>query len=570
MERTEDRIKQWQRAPFDEETIAQVKGLSDEERTEAFYKDLEFGTGGLRGLMGVGPNRINKYTVGRATQGFSNYLKKAHPGRQVKVAIGYDSRNNSKSLAKVVADVFSANGIKVYLFAELRPTPLLSFAIRELGCAGGVMLTASHNPKEYNGYKAYGSDGGQLVAPVDRQVMDQVQALQDMEAVNFEGDPSLIEDIGGEMDESYFRKILAYRFRPEVIEREKDLCIVYSALHGTGITMVPQALAKWGFRNVKLQKEQSAVSGDFPTVVYPNPEEADALELAVKDGGQAGADLIMATDPDCDRVGVVVRSAAGEFVPLNGNQIGSLIVDYVIGTRKEKGTLPGNGFAVKTIVTTPLIGKIADAYGVPCPEVLTGFKYIGEKMTLLEGKQEFLVGGEESYGYLIGDLVRDKDAVISCTVIAEIAAWYKSKGKTLLDALEALYSKFGVYQEKLISLTKQGKAGSEEIAAMMRSLRQNPPAELGGVKIVAVKDYENSIEKELATGETSSLDLPRSNVLQFISEKGDIISARPSGTEPKIKFYCSVRGEYTEGRLKEINDVLTGRIDRMMKDLLSN
>ena len=556
----EEKVNQWMGDSYDSETNAFVKKLVDENRRddliEAFYKDLEFGTGGLRGIMGVGSNRINKYTLGKATQGLSNYLKKVYPNEQLKVAISYDNRNDSDTLAKLVADVFSANDILVYFFAEMRPTPALSFAIRELGCHSGVMLTASHNPKEYNGYKAYWKDGGQLVAPHDTNVIDEVNAIENNQQIKFTPIEKNIELIGSEMDDLYLKMIKKLSIRPEVVEKQHALKVVFSPIHGTGITLVPPAFAVWGFTNLMLVESQAKPDGNFPTVVYPNPEEEEAMSLGVAEGRKQSADLIMATDPDADRVGVAVRNNKGEYQLLNGNQIGCLLVDYVLSSKNEQGVLRDNDYIVKTIVTTSLIEKIADNYEVTCYDVLTGFKFIGELMTQKEGKETFLVG-EESYGYLIGDLVRDKDAVISSVFIAEMTAYHKEQGKSAFDALLDLYLKYGYYKEKLIALTKEGKSGAEEISSMMIKLRENPPKTLGGIEVAEVKDYAKGVA-----------GLPKSNVLQFITVEGDVISARPSGTEPKIKFYCSVKGQLnSKDEFEKLSQELDAKLDRIMADL---
>lgn len=569
---TQARAEVWLRAPYDEATIAAVKEMFDTkqytELTDGFYRDLEFGTGGLRGIMGVGTNRMNKYTIGRATQGLSNYLLKTYPGEEIKVAISYDSRNNSQSFARLVADVFSANGIYVYLFAELRPTPHLSFAVRHLGCRAGVMLTASHNPKEYNGYKAYWNDGGQLVPPHDKNVIKEVYAIGNPDEINFIPNEANIHLLGKEMDDAYLDAIAALTIRPETVGRQKDLKIVYSPIHGTGVTLVPPALQRWGFANVQVVEAQAKPDGNFPTVVYPNPEEEEAMSLAVKTGERIGADVIFATDPDADRVGAAVKNKGGDYQLLNGNQIGSLLVNYVLSAKKELGDLRHDDYVVKTIVTTQLIADIANQYGVTCYDTLTGFKYIGELITQKDGDGRFLVGGEESYGYLVGELVRDKDAVVSAVFIAEMAAYYKDQGKSLFDALIDLYVQHGYYKEKLVSLTKTGKAGAEEIKAMMERLRSNPPQTLGGIDVADIKDYERSESYNLKTGERSVINLPKSDVLQFITVDGDVISARPSGTEPKIKFYCSVKQPLANAAdFERVGLELEDRVDRIMKDI---
>lgn len=562
----------WLKAPYDDDTINAVKQLFETEQytelTDSFYKDLEFGTGGLRGIMGVGTNRMNKYTIGRATQGLSNYLRKTYPGEPVKVAISYDSRNNSQAFARLVAGVFSANGIHVYLFAELRPTPHLSFAVRHLGCQAGVMLTASHNPKEYNGYKAYWNDGGQLVPPHDKNVIKEVYAIQGPDEIKFGPVEENITVVGKELDDAYLEAISALVIRPDVVARQQDLKIVFSPIHGTGVTLVPPALERWGFTNVHVVEEQATPDGNFPTVVYPNPEEEDAMSLAVQAGQRIGADVVCGTDPDADRVGAAARNTHGEYQLLNGNQIGSLLVDYVLSSKKEQGDLRPDDYVVKTIVTTNLIAAIAKGYGVTYYDTLTGFKYIGELITGKNGNGRFLVGGEESYGYLVGELVRDKDAVVSAVFLAEMTAYYKEQGKTLFDALVDLYVKHGYYKEKLISLTKKGKAGAEEIKAMMGRLRSNPPQRLGGIDVAEIKDYAASESYNLKTGSRKVINLPKSDVLQFITVDGDVISARPSGTEPKIKFYCSVKQPLADrADFDRVSRELEDRVDRIMKDI---
>ncbi|WP_051293120.1 phospho-sugar mutase [Olivibacter sitiensis] len=566
------RIDQWLSGNYDEETKKTIRELlnagSYDELTDSFYKDLEFGTGGLRGIMGVGTNRMNKYTVGLATQGFANYLKK-QGYNTIKVAISYDSRNNSKEFAQTVADIFSSNDIEVYLFSSLRPTPLLSYAVRKLHCQAGVMLTASHNPKEYNGYKAYWNDGGQLVPPHDEAVIHEVNQVS-IEDLDFGGKQENIHLLKEELDDQYIEEALKLKLNAKAVEEASDLKIVYSPIHGTGITLVPKALKAWGFKDVLLVDEQAEPNGNFPTVVYPNPEEKEAMSMALNKGQALSADLVLATDPDADRVGVGCKNIAGEWQLLNGNQIGSLLVDYVLSSKHASGNLKDNDYVCKTIVTTELIAQIAKAYGVPVYDVLTGFKYIGQLITQREGKQEFLVGGEESYGFLVGEMVRDKDAVISCVFIAEMAAFYKTKGKTLFEALLELYVKYGFYKEKLISVTKKGKAGAEEIKAMMERLRLDMPRSLGGYEVAHVRDYANSIETDMESLESRTIDLPKSDVLQFITKDGSVISARPSGTEPKIKFYCSAKMPLKDiDSYDEVNGKLDDKIDAMMKDILS-
>jgi len=566
------KVNTWLQGSYDADVKQQIQKLLDDkaytELTDSFYKDLEFGTGGLRGIMGPGSNRVNKYTIGTATQGLANYLKKTYPGEKIKVAIAHDSRNNADLLASTTAEVFSANGIHVYYFEALRPTPELSFAVRHLGCKSGVMLTASHNPKEYNGYKAYGDDGGQLVAPHDKAVMDEVAAIKSIDEVKFNRVEENIETIGKDIDDLYLAEIVKLSVSPEAIKRQKDLKIVYSPIHGTGITLTPKALQLFGFENVILVDEQTTPDGNFPTVVYPNPEEKEALTLALKKARETDADLVLATDPDADRVGIAVKNDQNEFILLNGNQTGSLLINYLLTAWQDKGKLTGKEYIVKTIVTSNLIEAIAKAKNVTYYNTLTGFKYIGELMTKLQGKETFIGGGEESYGYLIGELVRDKDAIVSSAFIAEMTAFYKDQGSSLFEALIDTYIQYGFYKEKLISITKKGKTGAEEIVAMMDKFRNNPPATLGGSKVITLKDYEKGIETDLNSNTTKALELPKSDVLQFITEDGSIISARPSGTEPKIKFYCSVNGKLaSKAAYHETDQQLEAKIDTIMKDL---
>lgn len=572
---TQARIDSWLSSEYDKDTVAQVQKLVDnKEETElldSFYKDLEFGTGGLRGIMGVGSNRMNKYTIGKATQGLANYLKKQFPNQLIKVAVSYDSRNNSQSFGHLVADVFSANGIHVFLFKELRPTPVLSFAVRHFDCQSGVMLTASHNPKEYNGYKAYWNDGGQLVAPHDKNVITEVNAIQSVDEIKFERIEANITLVGEELDEIYIQANKRLSIHPEAVEAQKDLKIVFSPIHGTGITVVPKMLEAWGFTHVSVVKEQAKPDGNFPTVVYPNPEEEDAMSMAMKFGQELEADVIMATDPDADRVGVAIPNDKGEYQLINGNQIGSLLAYYVLSSKKDKGELKENDYIVKTIVTTNLIADIGDDLGVQTHETLTGFKYIGELITKEQGKGTYLVGGEESYGYLVGELVRDKDAVNSCAFIAEMTAYFKSQGKTLFQVLTELYVKYGFYKEKLISLTKKGKAGADEIKQMMVDLRKNAPKTLGGIAVKEIRDYENQVSTNLISGETTAIALPKSDVLQFITVDGDVISARPSGTEPKIKFYCSVKESLMDNSQYEtIQAKLEQKVKNIMADIVKD
>ncbi|WP_138431614.1 phospho-sugar mutase [Fodinibius saliphilus] len=568
----QEKIDQWLNGNYDEATKEKIRQQLDngkyEELTDAFYRNLEFGTGGLRGIMGVGSNRVNKYTFGMATQGLSNYLKKKYPDNEIKVAIAYDCRNNSQSLAKTVADIFSANGIYVYLFDGLRPTPELSFAIRELDCQAGVMLTASHNPKEYNGYKAYDANGCQLVSPEDKAVIQEVQKIDNIDEINFNGDENYIEMVGESIDEKYLAAITELSISHDAIARQKDLSIVFSPIHGTSGVMVPPALKRYGFENVTLVEEQMSFDGDFPTVEYPNPEEEEALSMALEKAKDIDAELVMGTDPDADRVGIAVKDNHGEWVLLNGNQTGTLIINYMLNAWKEAGKLSGDEYVVKTIVTSYLIDHIAEQYGVDCYNTLTGFKYIGELITELEGKKQFIAGGEESYGYLIGEHVRDKDAVVSAAIIAEMTAYYKDKGSSLFESLLDMYIQHGYYRERLVSIYKRGRKGAEEIQQMLKDYRENPPASLDGSEIVMVKDYKMQKAKDLRSRETETIDLPTSNVLQFFTEDGTIVSVRPSGTEPKIKFYCSVNTNLeNRAEFDEVTQRLENKMDRVIADL---
>ena len=569
---TQATINQWLGGNYDEKTKAEIQSLVDQnattELTDSFYKSLEFGTGGLRGIMGAGSNRINKYTIGTATQGLANYLNNKYPGEKISVAIAHDSRNNSDYFAGITADVFSANGIHVYFFEALRPTPELSFAVRHFNCKSGVMLTASHNPKEYNGYKAYGADGGQFTAPDDKLVIDEVNKIQSIDEVKFDRVDANVELIGEAVDKLYLDGITALSISPDAIKRQHDLKIVFSPIHGTGITLVPKALEQFGFTNVTVVEEQSKPDGNFPTVVYPNPEEKDALTLAMNKAKEIDADLVLATDPDADRVGIAVKDNNDEWVLLNGNQTGSLLINYIVSAWEEKGKLTGKEYVVSTIVTTSLIKAICDAKNVEYFNTLTGFKWIGQIITKLQGEKTFIAGGEESYGYLVGELVRDKDAVVSAAFISEMTAYYKDKGASLYNALLDMYVEYGLYKEDLVSLTKKGKTGAEEIKAMMEKFRNNPPVSLGGSKVSVLKDYELGQETDLATGKVTKLDYPASDVLQFITEDGSIVSARPSGTEPKIKFYCSVNAPLADKKdFEKVNGELGDKIKAVMADL---
>jgi phosphoglucomutase len=563
------RANAWLDGNFDMETKTQVREMmmkDPAELSDAFYRDLEFGTGGLRGIMGAGTNRMNKYTVGMATQGLANYLLKMFPDiNPIKASISFDSRNNSRFFAKITAEVFAANGFRVYLFDDIRPTPELSFAIRHLGCQTGVMLTASHNPKEYNGYKAYWDDGAQMIAPHDVNVIGEVQKITSVEHVHWTGNPENITEIGKEVDEAYLDRVLELSLSPELIHLQKDLKIVYTPLHGCGRKMVPEILRRFGFENVITVKEQMVADGNFPTVRSPNPEEQDALTLALEKAREMDADLVMATDPDADRVGIALKNARGEFILLNGNQTAALLFYYILYRWKEKKMLTGNEYIVSTIVTTELLKNIALKFSVGYFECLTGFKFIADVIRKHEGEMRYIVGGEESFGYLIGDFVRDKDAVSACALLAEAAAWMASQEKSLFDLLIRIYEELGFYQEHLLSVTKKGMTGAEEIRNMMVGYRRDPPARINGSKVILIRDYLALREKDLITGEEKMIDLPVSDVLQFILEDGSRISVRPSGTEPKIKFYFGVkenlgsREEYdakNDFLIKKINDII--------------
>lgn len=540
----QEKVNIWLNGNYDQATKDTIKDLQDnnpDELADAFYRNLEFGTGGLRGLMGVGTNRVNKYTIGMATQGFANYLKKTYPGVEIKLAIAHDSRNNSRFLAETTANVFASNGIQVFLFEALRPTPELSFAIRHLGCKAGVVCTASHNPKEYNGYKAYWNDGGQLVPPHDKNVIIEVEAIQSVDEVKWNGGEANITILGKDLDEAYLEMVKGLSVYPDVIAAQKDLKIVYTPIHGTGIMLVPQVLEKFGFNNVHIVEEQSNPDGNFPTVKYPNPEESETMSIGLKKAQQLDADILLGTDPDADRVGIGVKNHKGEWVLMNGNQTAVLAFAYMMEARKAKGIAQPNDMVISTIVTTEMINEVAKQNNVACYNVLTGFKWIAEKIKELEGKENYVIGGEESFGLMIGDQIRDKDAVSAVALMCEMAAYEKNKGKTLFDKMIELYIQYGFYYENLISITKKGMNGQKEIAAMMEGYRTSPPAEINGSAVVTLLDYQLQIGKNLQTGETWTIQLPKSNVLQFITADGSKISARPSGTEPKIKFYFSVK-----------------------------
>lgn len=565
------KIDQWLNGKYDDQTKATIKELAEKNPTEladSFYRSLEFGTGGLRGIMGVGSNRMNKYTVGMATQGFSNYLKATYPGKEIKVAIAHDSRNNSRFFAETTANVFAANGIKVYLFEALRPTPELSFTIRHFGCQGGVVCTASHNPKEYNGYKAYWNDGGQLVPPHDKNVIAEVEKIASVDEVKWSGGEKLITLIGKEIDDAYLSMVKGLSVYPDVIGKHKDLKIVYTPIHGTGITLVPEILKQFGFENVHIVKEQSVPDGNFPTVNYPNPEEADAMAYGLKLAKSLDADILLGTDPDSDRVGIGVKDDQGNWVLMNGNQTAVLAFNYMIEARKAKGLSAPNDMVVKTIVTTDLIDEIARENDINCYNVLTGFKWIAELIKEKEGKENYVVGGEESYGLMIGSQIRDKDAISAVAMLCEMAAYEKEKGRTLYQKLIDLYVQYGYYKEHLISITKKGMDGQAQIAAMMEGYRSNPPKSINGSPVVMLLDYELSKGRNLQSNEEWTIELPKSNVLQFILEDDSKISARPSGTEPKIKFYFSVNTVLADAKSYAAEEKnLDGRIKGIIADM---
>lgn len=566
-----DKVNQWLGGDFDSATKEEIKRLQTEnpqELADAFYKNLEFGTGGLRGLMGVGTNRMNKYTVGMATQGYANYLKQSFPGEQVKVAIAHDSRNNSRFFAETVANVFGANGIRVFLFESLRPTPELSFSIRHLGCHGGVVCTASHNPKEYNGYKAYWNDGGQLVPPHDKNVIREVEKIASVSEVKWNGGEANISLVGKEMDEAYIKMVKGLSVYPDVIAKQHDLKIIYTPIHGTGIKLVPTVLKEFGFTNVHIVEGQMEPNGNFPTVVYPNPEESEAMSMGLKMAQSLDADILLGTDPDADRVGIGVKDNKGNWVLMNGNQTAVLAFNYMIEARKAKGIAQPNDMVIKTIVTTEMINNIAAKNKVACYDVLTGFKWIAELIKEKEGKENYVIGGEESFGLMIGDQLRDKDAVSAVALLCEMAAYEKAKGLSLFQKLLELYVEYGFYKEHLISITKKGMDGQQQIAAMMERFRNNPPAVLGGSPVVELLDYELRKGKNLQTGKGWDIALPKSNVLQFVLEDGSKISARPSGTEPKIKFYFSVNAPLpSTGQYEAVNKQLGDKISRIIEDL---
>lgn len=564
------KIDTWLNGNFDDATKAEIKKLQAEnpnELADAFYRNLEFGTGGLRGLMGVGTNRMNKYTVGMATQGYANYLNQCFPNG-VSVAIAHDSRNNSRFFAETSANVFAANGIKVYLFEALRPTPELSYAIRTLKCQGGVVCTASHNPKEYNGYKAYWDDGSQLVPPHDKNVIKEVDKIASVDEVKWSGGEANIVLIGKDMDEQYMEMVKELSVYPEVIAKHKNLKIVYTPIHGTGITLMPAVLKKFGFENVHIVKEQEVPDGNFPTVNYPNPEESEAMSYGLKLAESLDADILCGTDPDADRLAIGVKDSHGKWVLMNGNQTAVLAFNYLIEARKTKGIAQPNDMVITTIVTTPMIDAIAKGNNLACYRVLTGFKWIADLIRQKEGKENYIIGGEESFGLMIGDKIRDKDGISAVALLCEMAAYEKEKGRSLFEKMVDLYVQYGYYKENLISITKKGMDGQAQIAAMMEAYRNNPPKTINGSPVVQLLDYELSKGTNPQNGDSWVIDLPKSNVLQFILEDGSIISARPSGTEPKIKFYFSVNGKLNSAAdFDQMNAAMDEKIKAVIADM---
>ncbi len=575
LEQVKEKANQWINSNIDEESRERIKYLlenDEKELIESFYRVLEFGTGGLRGIMGVGTNRMNIYTVGMATQGLCNYLLKQFSDRdEIRVVIAHDCRNNSPLFAKTTADVCSANGIKAFLFDGMRPTPELSFAIRELKCQSGVVITASHNPKEYNGYKAYWEDGGQIIKPHDANIVNEVKQIASINDVKFQGDPSKIEIVGKDMDEKFLKRSASRAMNIDLIEKHADIGIVYTPIHGTGVHMVPEILNRLGFRNIHHVPEQDVVSGDFPTVVSPNPEEPAALDLALKKADLVRADLVMGTDPDADRVGIAVRDHHGKLILLNGNQTAVLLTYYLLSQWSAKGLLQGKEFMAKTIVTSELVTDIYHRHDLRYFDVLTGFKWIADLIHRYGDEYTFIGGGEESYGFMIGDFVRDKDAITTCAMLAEIAAWAKEQGKSIFDLLLDIYMEYTFYKESLVSVYRHGKEGAEEIAAMMENFRNSPPSEIDNSMVVLIKDYLHQKSDNKATGKVENIELPVSNVLQFIMENGTKVSVRPSGTEPKIKFYFSVQQELPSAEdYDRVNKVLGERIEKIKHELKLN
>ena len=569
----QSKVDIWLAGNYDENTkneIRQLQANNPKELADAFYKNLEFGTGGLRGLMGAGTNRINKYTVGSATQGFANYLKKCFEG-EIKVAIAHDSRNNSRFFAETTAQVFAANGIKVFLFDDLRPTPELSFAIRTLQCQGGVVCTASHNPKEYNGYKAYWDDGAQMVSPHDTNVISEVEKIKSLEDVKWQGGNHNIKIIGNEIDESYYQMVKSLSVYPDIIAAQHDLKIVYTPIHGSGIKLVPEVLKRFGFTQVTIVKEQETPDGNFPTVSYPNPEEKDTMDIGLTKAKEINADILLGTDPDADRVGIGVKNNHGEWVLLNGNQTAVLAFNYLIEARRKRGIAKPNDMVITTIVTTGMIDSLAKANNINCYRVLTGFKWIANMIREKEGIENYIVGGEESFGLMIGDKVRDKDAVSAVALLCEMASYEKANNSTLFDKLIDLYVQHGFYKESLISLTKKGMDGQQQIANMMENFRNNPPATINGSSVVKVLDYELQRGFNPNTDDTWTIDLPKSNVLQYILEDGSQISARPSGTEPKIKFYFSIKETLpSANEYDAVNKKLDNKLSAIINEMQLN
>jgi phosphoglucomutase len=567
-----EKAKLWLGAEYDEDTRDEVQTLIDTDPKsleDAFYKDLEFGTGGLRGVMGPGTNRMNVYTVSMATQGLANYINKAVNGEK-SVAIAHDSRNNSDVFARKAAEVLAANGIKVYLYPELRPTPQLSFTVRHYGCTAGIVVTASHNPKEYNGYKVYWSDGGQIVPPHDKAIIEEVRKISSPKEVKLDADEELIEIVKNDLDELYRKTLLKESIYSESIDGQAEMPIVYTSLHGTGITQVPGLLTDMGFRNIHSVKEQEKPDGNFPTVHSPNPEEKAALDLALKLGAEVDAEILMGTDPDADRVGIAVKDLNGELVLLNGNETACILTHYILTGLKEKGRFPENGFICSTIVTTELMDRIAEKFNIPCYVTLTGFKWIAAKIREKEGSEKFICGGEESYGFMVGDAVRDKDAVVTGAMLCEVAAWAKAKGSSFYEELIAMYAEYGFYREALVSLVKKGKDGAEQISAMMERFRTNTPSEIAGSKVVELRDFKKGEIKNFVTGETAKTEIPASNVIQFYLEDGSKVTARPSGTEPKIKFYFSLNTKI-EGKsdFEAAKSKLDARIEELKEAFIS-
>jgi phosphoglucomutase len=566
----QNKVNTWLNGNFDQATKDEVLKLQKDnpnELADSFYRNLEFGTGGLRGIMGVGTNRMNKYTVGMATQGYANYLKQSFPGKEVKVAIAHDSRNNSRFFAETTANVFGANGIKVYLFESLRPTPELSFAIRHFQCQGGVVCTASHNPKEYNGYKAYWDDGGQMVPPHDKNVIKEVEKIASVDDVKWSGGENNITLIGKEVDNAYMDMVKSLSVYPDVIAKQHDLKIVYTPIHGTGIMLVPEVLKRFGFTNVTIVDEQKEPNGNFPTVGYPNPEEKETMSIGLAKAKALDADILLGTDPDADRVGIGIKDNHGDWVLMNGNQTAVLAFNYMMEARRAKGVAQPNDMVITTIVTTGMINRIAERYNVACYNVLTGFKWIAEMIKEKEGKENYVIGGEESFGLMIGDRIRDKDAVSAVALLCEMAAYEKNKGRSLFEKLLDLYVENGFYKEDLISITKKGMDGQQQIAAMMESYRSNPPKTINGSPVVQLLDYELSKGKNPQTGEEWAIKLPKSNVLQFVLADGTLISARPSGTEPKIKFYFSINDKLNS---PAEFDAVNKRLDEKIKAIITD